>query len=49
MIVIISHFFVRFYCSFVEKLYLCMCVFHSIRFKVNKGWGTAVLHFFVYT
>ena len=22
------------------------CVFHSIRFKVNKGWSTAVLHFF---
>ena len=21
------------------------CVFHSIRFKVNKGWSTAVLHF----
>ena len=24
------------------------CVFHSIRFKVNKGWSTAVLHFFCY-
>jgi hypothetical protein len=22
------------------------CVFHSIRFKVNKGWTTAVVHFF---
>ena len=22
------------------------CVFHSIRFKVNKGWSTAVLLFF---
>ncbi|EDS14712.1 hypothetical protein BACSTE_02400 [Bacteroides stercoris ATCC 43183] len=21
------------------------CVFHSIRFKVNKGWSTAVLLF----
>ncbi|MBD8984292.1 MAG: hypothetical protein EGR83_20000 [Bacteroides cellulosilyticus] len=25
------------------------CVFHSIRFKVNKGWSTAVLLFFSYT
>ena len=23
-------------------------VFHSIRFKVNKGWSTAVLHFFLH-
>ena len=23
-------------------------VFHSIRFKVNKGWSTAVLLFFVF-
>ena|GEM_PF-4739438 len=23
-------------------------VFHSIRFKVNKGWSTAVLLFFCY-
>ena len=23
------------------------CVFHSIRFKVNKGWSTAVLLFYV--
>ncbi|MBD8981306.1 MAG: hypothetical protein EGR83_04530 [Bacteroides cellulosilyticus] len=23
------------------------CVFHSIRFKVNKGWSTAVLLFFM--
>ena len=23
------------------------CVFHSIRFKVNKGWATAVALFFV--
>ena len=25
------------------------CVFHSIRFKVNKGWSTAVLLFYVHT
>ena len=25
------------------------CVFHSIRFKVNKGWSTAVLLFYVRT
>ena len=25
------------------------CVFHSIRFKVNKGWSTAVLLFLLYT
>ena len=24
------------------------CVFHSIRFKVNKGWSTAVLLFYVH-
>ena len=25
------------------------CVFHSIRFKVNKGWSTAVLLFYART
>ncbi|RHK61083.1 hypothetical protein DW055_11300 [Bacteroides ovatus] len=25
------------------------CVFHSIRFKVNKGWSKALLLFYVYT
>ncbi len=24
------------------------CVFHSIRFKVNKGWSKALLLFYVY-
>ena len=24
-------------------------VFHSIRFKVNKGWSTAVLLFYAHT
>ena len=46
MIVIYLKIFASFCCSFAEKFYLCMCVFHSIRFKVNKGWGTAVSHFF---
>ena len=32
----------------IKRIYLSLhCVFHSIRFKVNKGWSTAVLHFFV--
>ncbi|THG56219.1 hypothetical protein E5981_16975 [Bacteroides faecichinchillae] len=36
---------------FLDYLPLCRksvslhCVFHSIRFKVNKGWSTAVLLF----
>ena len=30
----------------VEKIVPLQCVFHSIRFKVNKGWSTAVLLFF---
>ncbi len=25
------------------------CVFHSIRFKVNKGWSKALLLFYVHT
>ncbi|RGN43706.1 hypothetical protein DWW69_17785 [Bacteroides sp. AF16-49] len=28
-----------------EKAVPLQCVFHSIRFKVNKGWSTAVLLF----
>ena len=28
-----------------EKAVPLHCVFHSIRFKVNKGWSTAVLLF----
>ncbi len=36
---------------FLDNLWKCLksvslqCVFHSIRFKVNKGWSTAVLLF----
>ena len=32
-----------------EKTVPLHCVFHSIRFKVNKGWSTAVLLFFAHT
>ncbi len=30
-----------------QKSVSLQCVFHSIRFKVNKGWSTAVLLFYV--
>lgn len=29
----------------IRKHVPLQCVFHSIRFKVNKGWSTAVLLF----
>ena len=32
-------FFKGIYCRFLENAYICTCVFHSIRFKVNKGLG----------
>ena len=32
-----------------QKSVPLQCVFHSIRFKVNKGWSTAVLLFYVRT
>ena len=35
------------YLLFSEKSVPLQCVFHSIRFKVNKGWSTAVLLFFM--
>ena len=28
-----------------QKSVSLQCIFHSIRFKVNKGWSTAVLLF----
>ena len=31
----------------IQKVVPLQCVFHSIRFKVNKGWSTAVLLFFL--
>ena len=33
------------YLEISEKAVPLHCVFHSIRFKVNKGWSTAVLLF----
>ena len=33
--------------SMSQKSVHLQCVFHSIRFKVNKGWSTAVLLFFM--
>ena len=30
----------------MKKCVSLQCVFHSIRFKVNKGWDTAVSLFF---
>ena len=38
-------FFSLFLLDFSEKSVPLYCVFHSIRFKVNKGWSTAVLLF----
>ena len=33
--------------SFKITLYLCICVFHSIRFKVNKGLELSGAPFFM--
>ena len=32
-----------------QKSVPLQCVFHSIRFKVNKGWSKALLLFYVHT
>ena len=34
--------------GFVDYFYICMCVFHSIRFKVNKVLGSQRRPFFVF-
>ena len=34
-----------FYLQITEKAVPLHCVFHSIRFKVNKGWSKALLLF----
>ena len=34
------------YLQITEKAVPLHCVFHSIRFKVNKGWSKALLLFF---
>ena len=36
------------YLLFSKKSVPLQCVFHSIRFKVNKGWSKALLLFYVY-
>ena len=33
------------YLQITEKAVPLQCVFHSIRFKVNKGWSKALLLF----
>ena len=33
--------------GFVDYFYICMCVFHSIRFKVNKVLGHGGDPFFI--
>jgi len=40
-----SRFFLLFYLQISEKAVPLHCVFHSIRFKVNKGWSKALLLF----
>ena len=37
--------FQLYYLQITQKSVPLHCVFHSIRFKVNKGWSTAVLLF----
>ncbi len=37
--------FLLFYLQITEKSVPLHCVFHSIRFKVNKGWSKALLLF----
>ena len=34
---------------FSQESVSLQCVFHSIRFKVNKGWSKALLLFYAYT
>ena len=42
---VIKHIFLIFFLLVSYKSVSLHCVFHSIRFKVNKGWSTAVLLF----
>ena len=37
------------YLLFSKKSVSLQCVFHSIRFKVNKGWSKALLLFYAPT
>jgi hypothetical protein len=42
---VIKHIFLISFLLVSRKSVSLHCVFHSIRFKVNKGWSTAVLLF----
>ncbi len=45
LICVIKHTFLLDNLQIYQKSVSLQCVFHSIRFKVNKGWSTAVLLF----
>ncbi len=36
------------FASIIDYFYICMCVFHSIRFKVNKVLGVAAATLFCF-
>jgi len=38
---LLNTFFLREYLEIEQKVVHLQCVFHSIRFKVNKGWSQA--------
>ena len=46
--VINKQIFIKIHCYFEYNNYFCTCVFHSIRFKVNKEWVTAVTLFYAF-
>ena len=46
LICVIEHTFFLDSLQISQESVSLQCVFHSIRFKVNKGWSTAVLLFF---
>ncbi len=39
--------FFLYYLQITKECVSLQCVFHSIRFKVNKGWSKALLLFYV--
>ena len=45
LICVIEHTFFLDSLQISQESVSLQCVFHSIRFKVNKGWSTAVLLF----
>ncbi len=47
LICVIEHTFFLDSLQISQESVSLQCVFHSIRFKVNKGWSTAVLLFFL--